>query len=151
MSRDQDIYYMQKAVQLATQAAFLKEVPVGAVLVLEDRVIGEGHNASISLCDPTAHAEMMALRHAAKAVGNYRLLNTTLYVTLEPCMMCAGALVHARISRLVYAAQDPKAGVVITKATLLHQPFLNHEIKCEGGILAEQCGTLLSQFFANKR
>src|SRR3990167_11165131 len=108
--------WMQRALTLAKQAEKIGEVPVGAVLVFNDEIIGEGYNQPISQCDPTAHAEMIALRQGAKTLGNYRLLGTTLYVTLEPCVMCAGAMVHARISRLVFGAKDPKVGAIISTA-----------------------------------
>ena len=151
MSENIDLHYMQKAIQLALKAASFNEVPVGAILVLDDQIIGEGYNAPISLQDPTAHAEIMALRAASKKIGNYRLLNTTLYVTLEPCMMCAGALVHARIKRLIYGAKDLKAGVITTQLQLLDQPFLNHKVEHVGGLLSDPCKALLSQFFAARR
>src|SRR5579883_2708249 len=151
MFSDQDIIWMQRAIQLAEYAAMQEEVPVGAILVLNDQVIGEGYNQPISQCDPTAHAEIMALRAGAERIGNYRLLNTTLYVTLEPCLMCAGAMVHARIERLIYGAKDAKAGVIASQAQLLDSPFLNHKVKHEGGLLAEPCGAILSRFFESRR
>lgn len=146
-----DIFWMQRAIQLAEEAALLDEVPVGAVVVLGDQIIGEGSNRPIRYQDPSAHAELVALRQAAERVGNYRLLNTTLYVTLEPCMMCAGVMVHARVSRLVYGALDFKSGVIQSKAALLDQPFLNHRVEHTGGVLGEQCGHLLSNFFRKRR
>ena len=109
-----DLFWMQRALELAQKAQALGEVPIGAVIVKDDQIIGEGYNSPIGHHDPTAHAEIMALREAAQRIGNYRLLNTTLYVTIEPCVMCAGAMIHARISRLVYGAQDPKTGAVST-------------------------------------
>src|SRR3990167_11137449 len=148
---DRDMHWMQHALILANKAALQNEVPVGAVLVYEDQVIGEGFNAPISLADPTAHAEIIALRKGADKMCNYRLLNTTLYVTLEPCMMCAGAMVHARIKKLIFGATDPKAGAIVSKAHCLDQPFLNHHVEYSGGLLAEQCGSLLSLFFQAKR
>ena len=145
-----DIQFMQRALELARQASLLGEVPVGAVLVLDNEIIGEGHNQPIALSDPTAHAEIVALRQAAQKMQNYRLLNTTLYVTLEPCSMCLGALQHARISRLVYAASDPKTGAVESVCRLLDQP-LNHRIQWEKGLLAEESSQLLRDFFKKRR
>lgn len=146
-----DLFWMQRAIQLAEEAAMAGEVPVGAVVVLDGQVIGEGSNRPISHHDPSAHAELVALRQAAEKIGNYRLLDTTLYVTLEPCMMCAGAMVHARVKRLVYGALDFKAGVIQSKTALLDQSFLNHRVEHVGGVLAEQCGSLLSEFFRKRR
>ncbi|RDI44821.1 tRNA adenosine(34) deaminase TadA [Aquicella lusitana] len=151
MFSERDNFWMQRAIQLAETAALQGEVPVGAVLVLNDEVIGEGYNCPISHADPTAHAEIVALRSGAKKLQNYRLPNATLYVTLEPCLMCAGAVVHARIKRLVYGAADPKAGAIVSMATVLNEPFLNHRVQHEGGLLAETCGHLLSQFFQARR
>lgn len=151
MFTERDTYWMQQAIQLANQASQEDEVPVGAVLVLDDEIVGVGYNRPISHQDPTAHAEIIAMREGAAKLGNYRLLNTTLYVTLEPCLMCAGAMVHARIDRLVYGALDGKAGAVASMMQALDQPFLNHRVKHAGGLLADQCGGLLSEFFRNKR
>lgn len=151
MFTNQDEYWMQQALQLAMLAAAAEEVPVGAVLVLDDAIIAEGYNCPLSTHDPTAHAEMIALRKGAEKIGNYRLVNATLYVTLEPCIMCAGAMVHARIKRLVYGATDPKAGAIQSKAHILDKPFLNHRVAYAGGLLAAQCGQLLSRFFQDKR
>ena len=151
MFTDHDIFWMQYALTLAKKAAQQGDVPVGAVLVLHEQVIGEGYNAATTQHDPTAHAEILALRAGAEKVGNYRLLNTTLYTTLEPCMMCAGALVHARIQKLIYGAADLKAGVIMSRMQLLEQSFLNHQIQYQGGLLATVCGTLLTQFFQAKR
>ncbi len=142
---------MQHAYQLAEHAAAIGEVPVGAVLVRNDEIIGEGYNQPISAQDPSAHAEIIALRQAAKTIQNYRLLNTTLYVTLEPCTMCAGAMVHARIERLIYGANEPRAGAVTSVAQCLDQPFLNHRVKHQSGLLAIPCGNLLSEFFKARR
>jgi len=138
----QDDYWMEQAIQLAKKAENLGEVPVGAVLIFNNELIGEGYNQPISAHDPTAHAEIMAIREAAKKLNNYRLVNTTLYVTLEPCLMCRGALAHARIARCVFGATDLRS---------LEKPFLNHEVNYAGGILKEECGQLLSQFFAKRR
>ena len=148
----QDSFFMQRALTLAHQAAHeYNEVPIGAVIVLNNEIIGEGLNCPIFRCDPSAHAEIIALRAGANEIANYRLINTTLYVTLEPCMMCVGAMVHARIKRLIYGASDKKAGAVSSKISCLDQPFLNHRIEHLGGLMAEQCGQLLSYFFQNKR
>ena len=136
---------------MASQAADAGEVPVGAVVVLEGVILGCGFNRPIALHDPSSHAEIMALREAAKQVGNYRLLNATLYVTLEPCMMCIGAMVHARIQRLVFGACDPKTGAVQSVAQLLQLPHLNHKISVTSGVMAEQCGEILRQFFKSRR
>lgn len=148
---DKDKHWMQHALKLAQQAAAVNEVPVGAVLILDDQIIGEGWNQSITQSDPTAHAEMIALRAAAKTLENYRLLNTTLYVTLEPCAMCAGAIIHGRIKRLVYGANDPKTGAVHSVFDILSTHKLNHVVQCEGGMLAESCGAILQTFFQSRR
>jgi len=142
-----DQMFMQQALQLAQTAAKNNEVPVGAVLVLENKMIGQGWNQPIHSCDPTAHAEIIALRQAAKHLNNYRLIDTTLYVTLEPCIMCIGAIVHARVKRVVYAAADPKVGAVQSALT---QPF-NHQVEYVSGVLAEPCSELLRQFFKARR
>lgn len=146
-----DIDFMQQAIVLAMQAAAQQEVPVGAIVVKDGVVIGRGSNAPISLNDPSAHAEMLALRDAAKNIGNYRLVDCTLYVTLEPCAMCAGAIQHARISRLVYGAADPKTGACGSVVDLMSEPKLNHHTQVDAGILAEDCGHLLSAFFKARR
>ena len=142
---------MQRAIALARAAASRGEVPVGALLVRGDRVLGEGSNAPIERCDPTAHAEIEALRAAAKEVGDYRLTDTTLYVTLEPCTMCAAALVHARVGRVVFGAWDPKAGAAGSITDVFAIPQLNHRVDVFGGVLADECGTLLSEFFCARR
>jgi tRNA(Arg) A34 adenosine deaminase TadA len=151
MLTSRDEYGMQHAIALAKRAQAADEVPVGAVLMLNDEVIAEGFNCPISTCDPSAHAEMVVLRHAAQALQNYRLVDTTLYVTLEPCMMCAGAMVHARIKRLVYGAADPRTGVITSQMQMLDQSFLNHKIEYVGGLMATECGALLSEFFRARR
>lgn len=149
---DIDRHWMSAALDLARRAADNGEVPVGAVLVDSDnQIIGRGWNQPISSCDPTAHAEVMALRDGAKQVGNYRLPNTTLYVTIEPCAMCAGALIHARIQRLVFAATEPKAGAVVSQAQMLSQAHNNHRVEVCQGMMAEEAGQLVSDFFANRR
>lgn len=146
-----DNYWMQHAIGLAEQAGKKQEVPVGAVLILENKIIGEGSNCPISTCDPSAHAEIIAIRAGAKNLNNYRLLNTTLYVTLEPCMMCMGALIHARVKRLVFGAFDPKAGAVESVLQIGNSQKLNHHLHYEGGLMAEECGELLSDFFRARR
>jgi len=142
---------MRRALALARRAADAGEVPVGAVLVRGDEVIGEGWNRPIGACDPTAHAEILALRSAAIQVGNYRLVDSTLYVTLEPCPMCAGAIVHARIARVVFGAADPRTGAAGTVFDLLRSSQLNHRAEVTGGVLAEDCGALLREFFRARR
>jgi len=143
--------FMRRALALAQCAAAEGEVPVGAVLVREGEIIGEGWNRPIALHDPSAHAEMIAMRDAASRLGNYRLPGTTLYVTLEPCVMCAGAIVHARVSRLVFGARDPKAGAVDSVYDVIAQPRLNHVVEWSGGVLEQECGTLLREFFRKRR
>ncbi|ERP92655.1 CRISPR-associated protein Csn1 [Marinobacter sp. ES-1] len=142
---------MARALELASQAASKDEVPVGAVVVLNGKEIGAGFNAPISGCDPTAHAEIGALRDAAARVGNYRLAGATLYVTLEPCTMCVGAIVHSRISRLVYGAAEPKAGAVESARRTLEEPHLNWRVEVTGGVMAEACGQAISEFFSRRR
>ena len=146
-----DEQWMRQALELADGAAQAGEVPVGALLVRDDRVLGRGGNATIGSGDPTAHAEILALRDAAQRQDNYRLPGTTLYVTLEPCMMCAGAMVHARVERLVFGAFEPKAGVVTSNAALLDAPWLNHKVEITGGVLAKECGERLQRFFRARR
>jgi tRNA(adenine34) deaminase len=142
---------MRRALELAHEAQAGGEVPVGAVLVSEGRIVAEGWNRPIGDCDPTAHAEIIALRAGASALGSYRLTGTTLYVTLEPCAMCAGAMVHARVQRLVYAATDPRAGAAGSVFNIVQHPALNHRLECTGGVLAEECSTLLRGFFLARR
>ena len=143
---------MRLALEQAQAAAQVGEVPVGAVLVDNDnQLLAVAHNQPISAQDPTAHAEVEVLRKAAKRTGNYRLINTTLYVTLEPCAMCVGAMVHARVERLVYAAREPKAGAVESACQLLEAMPFNHRIEVLGGILADESASLLSEFFATRR
>ena len=146
-----DLHWMQRAYALANEAAKMQEVPVGAVLVLEGAVIGEGSNRPITTSDPTAHAEIIALRQGALHLKNYRLVDTTLYVTLEPCIMCVGAIVHARVKRVVFGAADPKAGAVMSAFQLGAEEQLNHRVIYEGGLLANECGKLLSDFFKDRR
>lgn len=142
---------MQQALLLAEQGAALGEVPVGAVLVHEGEIIGRGFNCPISTHDPSAHAEMVAIRDAAMRLQNYRLPGSTLYVTLEPCSMCSGLIVHSRVARVVFGATEPKAGVVVSRGAFFTQDFLNHRVLVEGGVLAQQCSERLSDFFKARR
>lgn len=147
-----DHYYMHRALDQARLAYDAGEVPVGAVIVdAQGEIIGVGFNAPVGTPDPTAHAEVQALRAAAVHVGNYRLDGCTLYVTLEPCMMCSGALIHARLMRVVYGAAEPKTGMAESKANLFSQPWHNHQVRVEGGVLAAQSRRLLKQFFTERR
>lgn len=146
-----DESFMRAALELARQAEMAGEVPVGAVVVLDGEIIGRGYNAPISRNDPTAHAEMMALRDAAQNIGNYRLVGCELFVTLEPCLMCAGAIMHARIARAVYGARDPKTGACGSVMNAFAELRLNHHTEIYGGILADECGLMLSNFFALRR
>ena len=143
--------WMRRAIALAQQAEQLGEVPVGAVLVRDGVCIAEAWNCPIKTHDPTAHAEIRALRLGGEQLANYRLVDTTLYVTLEPCIMCVGATVHARVKRLVYGADDPKRGAVVSALSLNKMTFLNHRLDYEQGILASECRQLLKSFFAQKR
>ncbi len=152
MSEAADKHWMQHALKLAQRAQDLGEVPVGAVLVdAAGELVSEGWNQPIAAHDPSAHAEMVALRAAAQALKNYRLKGLTLYVTLEPCVMCAGAILHARLARLVFAADDPRAGAVRSVYDVISRPQLNHKCEWTGGVLADECGALLSSFFKAKR
>lgn len=146
-----DEYWMRQALSLAQRAQEEGEVPVGALLVLDNQVIGEGWNRPIGRHDPTAHAEIMALRQGGAVLQNYRLLNATLYVTLEPCVMCAGAMVHSRIRRLVYGAADEKTGAVGSLVDILRHPGMNHQVEVVSGVLAEECAATLSNFFRMRR
>jgi tRNA(adenine34) deaminase len=146
-----DVAYMRAAIEQARTAGARGEVPVGAVVVSDDRVVGRAGNRTILDCDPSAHAEIVAMREAAKTIGNYRLLGTTLYATIEPCAMCAGAMVQARIARLVYGAQDPKGGAVQSCFSIFDHPQINHRVKIVAGVLAEDAATLLQNFFAARR
>ena len=148
---DSDRYWMRRALELARWAAAMGEVPVGAVLVLDNKVIGEGWNRPISSCDPTAHAEIIALRATATRLGNYRLVNSTLYVTLEPCAMCAGAMIHARVRRIVFGATDSRAGAAGSIFNILQSEQLNHRAEVTCGLLAEECGAVLRDFFRARR
>ena len=142
---------MRRALELARNAQALGEVPVGALIVLDGAIVGEGFNCPISSKDPTAHAEVQALRAAAQALGNYRLPGCTLYVTLEPCVMCAGAIMHARLARLVFGASDPKTGACGSVLDLLAEQRLNHHTELVRGVLADECGQRLREFFAQRR
>jgi len=146
-----DAFYMQLAIDAATRARELGEVPVGAVVVKDGEVIATGYNQPIGSNDPTAHAEIAALRAAATALGNYRLPGCELFVTLEPCVMCAGAMMHARLARVVYGASDPKTGACGSIVNLFAEDKLNHHTEVFGGVMAQECGTLLKSFFAERR
>lgn len=146
-----DTTFMQLALEQAYSAEKAGEVPVGAILVRQGEILASTYNRPIGLSDPCAHAEILALRQAGQVLGNYRLLDTTLYVTLEPCVMCIGALLHARVTRLVYGATDPKAGAIHSIFQIPSDTRLNHRIICEAGVLAEPCGAILSDFFQRKR
>ena len=144
-------HWMSRALEFARIAESKGEVPVGAVLVRAGKIIGEGYNQPISANDPTAHAEIVAIRQAAEALGNYRLPGTTLYVTIEPCTMCVGALIHARVETLVFGAREPRAGSVVSQARLLESGHFNHAVVVEEGICSEQCGALIRNFFQQQR
>jgi tRNA(adenine34) deaminase len=147
----EDMRWMRYAIELAARGEAIDEVPVGAVIVRDNQVLGEGWNQPISSCDPTAHAEVVALRQASSAAANYRLVGASLYVTLEPCTMCVGALVHARIARLVFGASETKAGAVVSRAQLLDSDYLNHRVAYEGGVMKAECQHQLSTFFQRRR
>lgn len=151
MSDAPDERYMREALALARTAEEAGEVPVGAVVVCDDAIVGQGYNHPIGAHDPTAHAEIVALRDAAAHLGNYRLGGCALYVTLEPCMMCVGAIIHARIARVVYGAPDPKTGACGSVVDLFAEPRLNHHATVSGGVLAPECAQLLRSFFAARR
>ena len=142
---------MKEALVQAKKALKKGEVPIGAVVVLGDEIIGKGHNQPITKKDPTAHAEIIALKEASNRLDNYRLNEAIIYTTLEPCLMCAGALVHARIKKIIFAAQDTKSGVVVNNGGLIQSEFLNHKVSFEGGILEKQVSKLLKDFFLEKR
>lgn len=146
-----DELWMEEALREAARALALGEVPVGAVVIYEGRVVGRGCNRPISAHDPTAHAEILALREAGQTIGNYRLGNCDLYVTVEPCAMCAGAITHARIRRLIYGAEDAKAGAVHSMLQILNHPRLNHQVEVTSGVLAARCMDLMQTFFREKR
>ncbi|HEU4653068.1 MAG TPA: tRNA adenosine(34) deaminase TadA [Steroidobacteraceae bacterium] len=146
-----DIRFMSRALELAREAEAAGEVPVGAVIVKDETIIAEGWNRPISTHDPSAHAEMIAMRAAAVALQNYRLLDTTLYVTLEPCAMCAGAMVHARVKRLVFAATDPRAGAAGSVFNIVQHAALNHRVQVDEGVLRDECSAVLRGFFQRRR
>lgn len=143
--------WMTRALDLALRAQEHGEVPVGAVVVLDGELVGEGYNQPVSGNDPTAHAEIVALRDAARRQGNYRLPGSILYVTIEPCTMCVGAMLHARVACLVFGAREPRAGAVVSHLDLLQREHFNHRIDCVEGVLAEQCGKLMQAFFRERR
>jgi len=148
---DTDQMFMARAIELAQIAQSYNEIPVGAVVVHQGKIIGEGYNRSIMDNDPSAHAEMIAIRQAGQHIENYRLIDCTLYVTLEPCPMCAGLLVHSRISRIVFAAQDEKTGAAGSVLNLLQHNKLNHQVKVESGLKQKECSSMLSNFFKRRR
>ncbi len=148
---EEDEIFMRAALELARQAAQAGEVPVGAVVVRDGEIVGRGYNQPISRHDPSAHAEMVALRDAAQRIGNYRLVGCELFVTLEPCVMCVGAMFHARIARVVFGTNDPKTGAAGSVFNLFAETRLNHHARTHGGVLAEECGKVLSDFFAMRR
>ena len=145
------VSFMRTALSLADEAARLDEVPVGAVVVVGGRIVGRGYNQPIRTHDPTAHAEIVALRQAARTMGNYRLIGATLYVTIEPCLMCVGATVHARVDTLVYGAPEPKAGAIESQQRVWEHPSLNHRLTIVSGVLAPDCAERLSSFFRERR
>jgi len=144
-------YWMREALDEARAAGNETEVPVGALVLLNEKIIGRGHNNPIGLCDPSAHAEILAIRQAARNTRNYRLPGATLVVTIEPCVMCVGAMIQARIAEIIYGARDPKAGAVHSVFRLADAKELNHRIQAKGGILEEECGALLKEFFSARR
>ena len=146
-----DVDWMRHAIRLAERAEAQGEVPVGAVIVKNDQCLAEGWNSPINHHDPSAHAEIMAIRNAGVELANYRLCDTTLYVTLEPCVMCMGAIVHARVARLVFGAIDPKRGAVCSALNLAQADFLNHRVDWRGSVLDEDCAAMLKEFFRNRR
>lgn len=148
---ENDSAFMRQALDLAKQAASIEEVPVGAVVVANGEVIGRGFNCPIDSCDPTAHAEIVAMRDAAKSLGNYRLSGCELYVTIEPCTMCLGAMVHARIERVIFGAPEPRAGAIVSNSILLDAGYFNHKINWTGGILEKDSSELIKGFFKRRR
>ena len=146
-----DDEFMRRAMVLAEQAAAVGEVPVGALVVKDGEIIAEGYNQPITSCDPTGHAEIIAMRNACAALGNYRLSGCDLYVTIEPCTMCVGAMIHGRIGRIVFGAPEPRAGALQSQLRLMDENHYNHSIEWQGGVLAEECGEIISSFFRRKR
>ena len=151
MRTKSDQFWMSTAIELAKQAGERGEIPVGAVLILDDKIIGRGRNQSIEFNDPTAHAEIQALREAGSKIGNYRLSGSKMYVTIEPCTMCFGALIHARVARVFYATEEQRAGVLVSQLQLANADFYNHQIQVAGGLLADESAVLLRQFFRSRR
>jgi tRNA(adenine34) deaminase len=151
MKTDEDLVWMGEALLLAKRAGIEQEVPVGAVVISDGEIVGRGWNRNIGLNDPSAHAEIMAMRDAGKRLGNHRLPGCSLYVTLEPCPMCAGAMIHARLARVVYGADDPKTGAAGGMFDLLGDPAHNHVVNVSGGCLAEECSAMLKDFFRQRR
>jgi tRNA(adenine34) deaminase len=148
---DRDIFFMRAALDLAAEAGRRGEVPVGAVVVLDGVIAGRGFNQPIGAHDPTAHAEIVALRDAAGRIGNYRLTDSTLYVTIEPCQMCVGAMVHARVARVVFGAREPKAGAIESAMRAHEHPSLNHRLTAVGGVLEDECRAVIQRFFEERR
>lgn len=146
-----DLFWMQRAIELAREAESRGEVPIGAVIIKDDQIIGEGFNSPISANDPSAHAEIQAIRAAAKKIGNYRLLDTSLYVTVEPCVMCAGAIVHARVNEVVFGASEPRTGAAGSVFNVLQSGEHNHRVEVRRGILQKECAGLLKNFFQQRR
>lgn len=146
-----DETWMEEALRCAAHAQTLGEIPIGAVVVCKGEIVGRGWNSNLTNADPSAHAEIMALREAGKNIANHRLVDCEIFVTIEPCAMCAGALIHARLSRLVYGASDPKAGAVHSVMSVLNHPKLNHQMEVRGGVLADKCSELLQSFFKARR
>jgi tRNA(adenine34) deaminase len=151
MQPEEDAAWMERALEQAELAAVAGEVPVGALVIKDGKIIGQGHNRNLLDNDPTAHAEIVALRQAAARLGNHRLIGCTMVATIEPCSMCAGALIHARIARLVYGASDPKAGAAGSLLQVLNHPELNHKTEVTAGVLADKCSEILQKFFRQKR
>jgi len=151
MPEFKDEYWMIKAIEMAEKACEIGEVPVGAVLVKNNEMIGYGYNKVITNNDSTAHAEVQAIRNAGAQLNNYRLVDTKLYVTLEPCMMCVGAIIHARIRQIIFGAYDPKTGMAVTKDNCFDKPYHNHNVLITGGVLENECANLLKSFFKKKR
>ena len=148
---DNQQLYMSQALELAQEASSIGEVPVGALVVKDNRVIGRGYNQSIKNSDPTAHAEVIALRDAANTLKNYRLSSCDLYVTIEPCAMCVGAMVHARIQRVIFGAIEPRAGALVSQLKMMDMPHFNHTFDWRGGVLESECGALMKEFFRGRR
>ena len=148
---NKELYFMERALAQAQKAYEKDEVPVGAVLIIDNEIVAEGHNQPINTNDPTSHAEINVIREATKELNNYRLENSSIYVTLEPCLMCCGAMIHARIENLIFSTTDPKSGAVVSNSRALDFNFTNHKIKYSQGLLSEESSKLLKQFFANKR